>query len=100
MKSLSHHQYGCLQAILDGELRVIDLRLIKDVTIWSLLKRGYVGRHGRGDDTVLVLTSLGEGALHAYENAIVPLRKVEAPLTNRLQGLLGMARIIRMQQRA
>ena len=100
MKALSHHQYGCMLAIRNGKVTVDSLHLVKDVTIWSLLRRDYVGRYGRGEDAVLVLTPLGEEAVEFYRHATMPLRKVEAPLTERLQGLLGMARVIRMQLRA
>ena len=69
------------------------LRGIKDPTLWSALRRGYLGREGIGPDAIIVLTAAGTIVLSNYDSRTPPQRKAAADLTERTTALLSAARL-------
>lgn len=97
---LSRNQYGALREIKNRNITAAYLRNCLDITIWSLGKRGYISKKGRGDEAIVTLTQEGEEAYMAYSRANLPLRKHEAEITNRLRAVLGMAQVINLKKGA
>lgn len=98
LANLSRHQYGALREIRSKNITVAYLRNVRDVTIWSLFHRGYLGKTGRGDDAVITLTTEGEEAFRQYHSSSLPLRQNEAELTERLQRYLSGSRLVEMRK--
>lgn len=91
-KNLSRHQYGDLKFIHSHTPTLGYLRKAQANTLSSLAYRGYLRRHGSGDEALVFLTALGEEALASYEKASLNERKIEKELTERCMRLLQHSR--------
>lgn len=89
----SRNQVSLLRHIDQHAVTLPMLRSFRDPTLWSLLKRGYIARTGRGSDMVIVLTGAGLGALTAYDSNQAPMRRASNDLTERTEALLQAARL-------
>lgn len=89
MRNLSVYQFGALRVFEDGRWTRSGLRELKDATVHSLLKRGYLSITGKDQ---VVLSRDGVEALATYRNATPPTRKKPDDLTERTRLLLAVAR--------
>ena len=96
-KPCSRNQISLLRHIDQRTVTLSMLRTFRDPTLWSLLKRGYIARQGRGSDAIIVLTTDGLTMLVSYDSNQAPQRKAAADITERTQALLAAARL-RLQQ--
>jgi len=89
----SQHLVSLLRFVDNHAVTLDALRSIKDPTLWSALRRGYLGREGKGPDAIIVLTAAGITTLTSYDNRTPPSRKAAGDLTERTTALLAAARL-------
>jgi hypothetical protein len=92
VKPLSQYQYATLLAVSHNKIRVCDLRKLRDITIWSLAKRGLVKKAGADLDDLINVTDEGQELLQGYSMHNVPYRTLENDITDRLSRLLRVTR--------
>lgn len=81
---MSNLQYGTLKYIITHDVQVEHLRVINQMTLGSLLVRGWIERSG----TKIQATKNGIKAYDMYRLADVNMRKREADLSDRVGVLL------------
>lgn len=90
--NLSRHQYGTLKFIRDSAPNLAYLRKAHANTLGSLAYRGYLRRHGPGEEAVVLLTPTGEEAYQTYAKATLNERATEKEMTERCMRLLQLSR--------
>lgn len=93
---MTHHQFGTLKHIRHNDVHIKEAGDLSMVTFGSLIKRGWVARNG----TRLILTQEGEQAYESYSKAVANFRKVDTGLTEHVQHLLHLDRIISFRKKA
>ena len=86
---MSSLQYGTLKYISNHEVTVDDAQGLNMGTFGSLITHGWVTREGNR----LEVTKPGHLALDAYRLAGANFRQVEAPISDRVRGLLHLSEL-------
>src|ERR1051325_7432036 len=88
IKPSSAKAISTLRYISQKKLSLEDAQGVTEVTLWSLLKRGYIVVQG----TNIVLTNEGHFVLSAYSSTVANWRNNRGEFSERVQTLLQVAK--------